>query len=173
VLKESSLGEVCPACGYKRRVFEPYEDPVSPRRRFLLDLDAHPILVHFPQAFVSILPPLVLLNWVFPDFFGNELAAVIAFCALVLPLLTAGALASGLFDAKLKFKRLSPPLPRRKIAVGGVLLLLSTAGALLVGLQGYHAGTRLYLLLLAGGMLVCAVLLGMMGKRLLPAILRG
>jgi hypothetical protein len=167
------VGGVCPACGLKRSVFEPYEDKVSRRRRFLLDLDSHPILVHFPQTFASILPPLILAHLLFPTFYGQELVAVISFTALVLPLGSVGALASGLFDAKLKLKRLGTPALIRKIAAGSALLLISAANALIVAFQGFRPQTRVYVLALSLACLVCAVLLGMMGKKLIPVIMRG
>ena len=172
-IKEQKLGEVCPACGLKRSVFEPYEDKVSPRRRFLLDLDSHPILVHFPQTFASILPPLIVANLLLPAFYGPELIAVISFTALVLPLTSLGALASGLFDAKLKLKRLGTPALLRKAAAGGALLLISAGNALIVLFQGYRPQTRIYVLTLSLACLACAVLLGMMGKKLIPVIMRG
>jgi len=172
VMRESRVGEVCPACGFKRSVFQPYEEKISPWRRRLLDLDAHPILVHFPQALGSMLPPLVVLNLVLPDFYGPELQAVIAFVALVLPLSVLGALASGLFDGRLKFKRLGTPALVRKIAVGAALVVLSTTNAILVVAAGYQA-VQFYVLGLSLASFVCAVLLGMMGKRLLGCILPG
>ncbi len=173
IIKERNLGEVCPACGLKRSVFEPYERKVSPRRQFLLDLDSHPILVHFPQTFASILPPLILANLLFPAFYGQELVAVISFTTLVLPLTSMGAVASGLFDAKLKLKRLGTPALIRKIAAGSALLLISAANALIVAFQGFRPQTRIYVLALSLACLVCAVLLGMMGKKLIPVIMRG
>ena len=173
ILEERKVGEVCPACGLKRSVFEPYEDKVSRRRRFLLDLDFHPILVHFPQTFASILPPLILANLLFPAFYAEQLVAVISFAALVLPLGCVGALASGLFDAKLKLKRLGTPAVIRKIAAGSALLLISAANALIVASLGFRPQTRVYVLALSLACLVCAVLLGMMGKKLIPVIMRG
>ena len=173
IIQERKVGEVCPACGLKRSVFEPYEDKVAPRRRFLIDLDSHPILVHFPQTFASILPPLILANLLFPTFYAKELVAVICFTALVLPLGCVGALASGLFDAKLKLKRLGTPALIRKIAAGSALLLISTANALIIVFQGFRPQTRLFILVLSLACLACAVLLGMMGKRLIPVIMRG
>ncbi|NQU21551.1 MAG: rubrerythrin [Candidatus Nealsonbacteria bacterium] len=173
ITRESKLGEVCPACGFQRSVFEPYEDKVSPRRRFLLNLDLHPILVHFPQAFVSMLPPLILANLLLPSFYEKELAVVTSFTALLLPLTTVGAFLSGLFDARIKLKRLSPPALIRKIAAGSALLLFSAVGGVIVALQGFTAETRIYVLLLSLASLACAVLLGMMGKRLIPVVLPG
>lgn len=173
VIKERKLGKVCPACGLRRSVFEPYEEIISPKRSFLLNLDAHPILVHFPQTFASILPPLILANLFFPAFYAQELAAVISFTALVLPLTTVGALASGLLDAKVKLKRLGTPALIRKITVGCGLLLFSAAGGLVVAFAGFHPQTHIYVLALSMASLVCAVLLGMMGKKLIHVILPG
>ena len=39
--------------------------------------------------------------------------------------------------------------------------------------QGYRPETRIYVLALSLACLVCAVLLGMMGKKLIPVIMRG
>ena len=173
IIQERKLGKVCPACGLRRSVFEPYEDKVSPRRRFLLDLDLHPILVHFPQTFASILPPLILANLLLPSFYAQELAAVTSFSALLLPVTTVGAFLSGLFDARIKLKRLSPPALIRKISAGSALLLFSTGGGLIVALQGFTPETRIYVLLLSLASFACAVSLGAMGKKLIPTILPG
>ncbi len=51
VTAESKLGDRCPACGAPRAVFEPYTDRISGRRRKILDLHLHLIVIHFPQAF--------------------------------------------------------------------------------------------------------------------------
>jgi rubredoxin len=173
VMEERKVGRVCPACGLRRSVFQPYEDKISPTRRFLLNFDAHPILVHFPQTFASILPPLVAVNLLFPRFYGQELTGVICFTALVLPLTSLGALASGLFDARLKLKRLGTPALIRKASIGSSLLLLSGANGLLVAFRGFQSEARIYVLAISLACFVCAVLLGMMGKRLIPVMMPG
>ena len=173
IMKQHKVGAVCPACGLRSKVFESYEDKVSPRRRFLLDFDAHPILIHFPQTFTSILPPLIIANLLFPWFYGEALVAVIVFTALVLPPAAIGAIASGLFDARLKLKKVTTPALLRKIAAGVGMLVFSSANALLILLRGFGAETRIIVLALALACLVCAVSLGMMGKRLIPVILPG
>ena len=90
-----------------------------------------------------------------------------------LPLGSVGALASGLFDAKLKLKRLGTPALVRKAVAGSALLLISAANALVVLFQAFRTETRIYVLALSLACLVCAVLLGMMGKKLIPVIVRG
>ncbi len=173
LMKQRKLGKVCPACGLRSSVFEPYQEKISARRSFLLNLDLHPILVHFPQSFASILPPLILTQLLLPTFYREQLIAVTSFTALVLPLTTAAAFAAGLFDAKIKLKRLVMPALIRKIAAGSALLLFSAANGLVVALHGYNGETQVYVLALSVASFVCAVLLGMMGKKLIPAILPG
>jgi len=173
LIREDKLRKVCPACGLRRKIFEPYEPRISAWRSFILDLDLHPILVHFPQAFCTILPLLVLGRIAMPSFYAQQLDAVIQFTVLLLPLTVVGAILSGLIDAKVKLKRLRNPAPLRKIIVGTLLLALSVANAAVVSLGGFDQTTRLYVLLLSSATLACAVLLGMMGKKLIAAILPG
>ena len=173
-MEQGKLRRACPACGLPAKVFEPYQQKISPRRSFILNLDLHPILVHFPQAFCSILPPLVIVSMLFPGFYGPELIAVVGFTSLVLPLTVVGALISGLIDAQTKLKKLSPPALVQKIAVGSSLLGLSIAMASIIARGGFQAGPgRIAVLLLSLASFGCAVLLGMMGKRLINAILPG
>jgi len=172
-MKEVKLGEVCPACGLRRSVFEPYEDKVSARRRFILDLDLHPILVHFPQTLATILPPLIVATILFPTFYGQELLVVAGFTALVLPAAAVGALISGLIDARVKLKTLRTPALVRKIAAACSLLAFSAVNALIVAFYGCQPGNRVWILALSVASFLCAVLLGMMGKRLIPVIRPG
>ena len=173
VTRRDRLRQVCPACGAKISVFEPFEDRVSARRRFILELDLHPILVHAPQTFATILPALAVLVMVFPQFYAAELTAVVCFTALILPVSVLGAIASGLVDGKLKFKRLGPPLVVQKIIVGTCLLAVSTAGALVVLRHGFQGGARAAVVSLGTASFVCAVLLGHTGKQLIRPILPG
>ena len=173
IMKQRSLGQVCPACGLPKTAFEPYKEKLSPGRSLILNLDLHPMLVHFPQAFCSILPLLVIAGILFPTFYAEQLVAVASFTAVVLPLTVVGALLSGLIDAKTKLKKLGTPALVRKIVVGSTLLLVSAANALVVVLSGFRPGTRICVLLLSMASLVCAMLLGMMGKKLIQVVLPG
>jgi len=51
VTDQGNIKDVCPACGVPAKMFEPYNHPVSLKRRRILDLHTHPVMVHFPQAF--------------------------------------------------------------------------------------------------------------------------
>jgi rubredoxin len=173
VMRKDKLGRVCPACGAKAAAFEPHKDRVSARRRMILNLDLHPILVHAPQAFAALLPVLVAAAMLGPSFYAAELRAVIGFFVLVLPLGTVTAIASGLVDGKLKFKRLSPPYLVQKIVAGIGLLIVSGANAAVVLVAGLGPRTMPWVLGLAAASLACAVFLGHTGKKLILPILPG
>ena len=173
VMRKDKLGRVCPACGAKAAAFEPYKDRVSARRRMILNLDLHPILVHAPQTFAALLPGLVAVAMLFPAFYPAELGAVIGFSALILPPGVAGAIASGLVDGRVKFKRLSTPLVVQKIAAGTCLLIVSGANATVVLVGRLESGTMPWVLGLGLASLACAVVLGHTGKKLILPILPG
>ena len=173
VSRKGALRRVCPACGAGLSAFEPYEDRVSARRRLILSLDLHPILVHAPQTFATLLPGLALVAMLFPAFYSAELCAVVCFTSLVLPVSVVGAIVSGLIDGKVKFKRLGVPLVVRKIIVGACLLIVSTLNAAIIVVGGFQDGTRPLVVSLGVASLVCAVLLGTSGKNLILPILPG
>jgi len=173
VMKQSRLGDVCPACALAAKVFQPHEDRISPRRSFILNLDLHPILVHFSQAFAAVLPALVAMSIFFPNFYGQEFVVITCFFVFTLPPTTVAALASGLIDGRVKLKQLRAPDLVRKIVTGSSLLALSAANAAIVLLGGFNSGTKVYVLALSLACLACAVILGMIGKRLIPVILPG
>ena len=68
VLKESELGDVCPACGLPRKVFEDYKERMSPGRSKILQLDLHPIAVHFPQSMLVLSLLALIINLLNPYF---------------------------------------------------------------------------------------------------------
>jgi len=173
VTRKDKLRRVCPVCGAKLSAFEPYSDDVSARRRFILNLDLHPILVHAPQTFAVLLPALMVAMWFFPDFYPGELKTVACFSALVLPLGVVGSILSGLIDGRVKFKRLSPPLLRLKIALGAGMLAVTTVNAAVVLSGGYTPATEPWVFGLAAASLVLAVLLGANGKKLIAPIVAG
>ncbi len=173
IMRERRVRKVCPACGLPKKVFEPYAERISPTMSLILNLDLHPILVHFPQAFASILPFLAVATIWFRTVYCDELTVVLCFTAIALPVTTLGAFVSGLVDAKTKLKRLTTPALIKKMTAGAALFLFSAGNALIIVRAGYVPGTRVYVLLLSIASLVCAVLLGMMGKKLIPVIMAG
>ncbi len=49
VAVSDKIKEVCPACGVPAKMFAPFNSPISLKRRRILDLHTHPVMVHFPQ----------------------------------------------------------------------------------------------------------------------------
>lgn len=169
VMKESELGDVCPACGLPYTVFEPYREKVSADRLRILAMDVHPIAIHLSQTFVALVPVLLIFNFLFPDFYPTIIRSVIAFSVYVFPLTLLLSFASGLLDGIYRFKTLKTPLLKSKIIYGTLIIVLSIAQVIVFRLANYSG----YLLLLSVASLACAVKLGSMGKHLIDVILPG
>lgn len=125
IIRKEKLGDVCPACGVSSKVFEPYKDRVAPKRRFLLDLDLHPIAVHFPQTIAVFIMNCALVAMVFPNFKAHEISEFVKMLAILMPISVFGAFVSGIIDGKLRFKKIDTLAHRRKIVVGSIMILVS------------------------------------------------
>jgi hypothetical protein len=169
VMKASELGDVCPACGLPRNVFEPYREKVSPNRLFLLSLDIHPIAIHVSQTFVAMTPVLILFHAIFPLFYQEIIHAVINFFIVLLPFSLLLSFSTGLVDGITRFKTLRTPLLWSKIVYSSIIIVLS-----FVQLLTYTPGVYNWVtILLSLGSLACAVKLGLIGKKLINVILPG
>lgn len=173
VMEADKLGDVCPACGMPRKVFEPYREKVSRNRLLVLNLDLHPIAIHFSQTFVGAIPLIFLIGALFPNFYPDELMIVNKVMIVTLPLTMLISFASGMIDGYTRFKTYKTPMLLRKIALSGVITLLSTIASVIVIKNGLTIDNRIFIILLILGCLVCAVTLGLMGKKLLNVILPG
>lgn len=170
VMKKSELGTgVCPACGLPHTVFEPYREKVSAKRLFLLGLDIHPIAIHLSQTFVAMIPGLMIFHLIFPNFFPEIIHPVISFSVFVFPLTLLLSFASGLLDGLTRFKTLETPLLKSKIIYSLIIVVLSGLVAILFKPETYN----FWIVLLSLGALVCAVKLGLLGKKLINVILPG
>ena len=169
VMKESDLGDVCPACGLPRSVFEPYRERVSANRLFILALDIHPIAIHLSQTFVALTPMLIIFHWLFPNFQEVIVHSVINFSIFMLPISLIASTISGIIDGMTRFKTLKTPLLQSKIYYSVAVLILSFA-------QWYSASNNennLPTFIISIFIFACAVKLGLMGKALLNVILPG
>jgi len=169
VMKASELGDVCPACGLPRNVFEPYRERVSPNRLLILSLDIHPIAIHVSQTLVAFTPLLIIFHWIFPEFQETIVHSVINFSIYMLPLSLLASFVSGLLDGITRFKTLRTPMLKSKIIYSIAITLLSVIQLIIFKPEEYN------LLTLAIGVIIlaCAVKLGLLGKRLLDVILPG
>lgn len=173
VMRADKLGDVCPACGLPRKVFEPYREKVSSNRLMILNLDLHPIAIHFSQAFVGAIPLLFLFTALFPNFYAEELTIVNLVMIVTLPVMMIVALLSGMIDGYTRFKTFKTPMLIRKLVLSGVITVLSAVASILVIKDGLTPGNTFIIILLILGCLACGVVLGLMGKKLLNVILPG
>jgi len=169
VMKESDLGDVCPACGLPRSVFEPYREKVSANRLFILALDIHPIAIHLSQTFVALTPLLIIFHLLFPDVQETMVHSVINFSIFALPFSLILSFISGLIDGITRFKTLRTPMLRSKIIFSSSILVLAFV-QLIIFIPGTYTWLTILLSLAAFG---CAVKLGLLGKHLIDVILPG
>ncbi len=169
VMKESELGDVCPACGLPRDVFEPYREKVSPGRLRFLALDIHPIAIHLSQTFVVLVPFLILFHYLFPDFEPTIIHSVVTFSVYVFPLTLILSAISGYADGLVRFKTINTPLLIKKIILSVIIITLSIVQVIAFNRDTYPW----YFLLLSLISLGTAVQLGMLGKHLIDVILPG
>ena len=169
VIEADKLGDVCPACGMPRKVFEPYRERVSRNRLMLLNFDLHPIAIHLSQTMVIAIPAITIIMKLFPGFQTDILRNVLVFAVFLFPFTLLLAIGTGIVDGLTRFKTLATPLLRIKIIFSIIILLLSIALFLVARDQNYNYLTIiLSLLSLAAG-----IRLGLWGKKLINVILPG
>lgn len=126
VMEADKLGDVCPACGMPRKVFEPYREKVSLNRLRLLNLDLHPIAIHLSQALVIAIPVFILIAGLFPAFKPEVVRGVLVFSVFAFPFTLVLAILTGIIDGLTRFKTLKTPLLKFKIIFSIVILSLSS-----------------------------------------------
>jgi uncharacterized membrane protein len=174
VVEASRVGEVCPACGVPRKMMEAWKDPLSPRRRFLLGLDVHPIIDHFSITFATCAVVVALFVLLLPDVLRQTSMSVMRVFVGVLPLAVLASYVSGLYDGKLRFRRTSTPVLRTKKLLGALFFVFAVTAAVLCFLGDPFTtwvGVSVTALEILG--LGCAFFLGRAGKDLLSAFFPG
>ena len=174
VTKEGKIKDICPACGVPATMFEPYTDPVSEKRRIILGLHIHPIMVHFPQAFAITLFLLAVLSYLAPLVIKEMLFDSIQVISFLLPFFVVLSLITGLFDGKIRFRKVTTPLLKKKIILGLIFLITSIALAF-VAFSGQLPASpfREYFTLLTIIAVACGAGLGLLGGHLMEAKLPG
>ena len=176
VMEKSALGEVCPACGVKAQMFEPFEEKVTGLRHLLLELDIHPITVHLPETLAALL---LLFTLVFPLIPANLQAQFLWPTAQILswlfPLSVAAGFVTGLWDAKVRYRKVTTPILVRKIGLGVLLFLTSIAQAVLVSVgPGFQSfGLWLGYLIVSAISLGLGSILGKIGVKLIHGAMPG
>jgi len=169
VIEVDKLGDVCPACGMPRKVFEPYRERVSRNRLVLLNFDLHPIAIHLSQALVIAIPLLAIVTNLFKQFQPEILKNVLIFSVFVFPFTLILAILTGIVDGLTRFKTLATPILRVKIIFSLIILSLSVA-LFFIAPQGNLFFLTIVLSILALG---AGFQLGLWGKKLINVILPG
>jgi uncharacterized membrane protein len=123
VIEEGKLGEICPACGVPRSAFEDFTPRVSEKRRKLMELNSHPIILHFPLGFILFILILTFITLIFPTFYATEIYATIKLLSFTLPFAVILAMLTGIFDANTRFKKITTPRLKKKIIFGSGFLV--------------------------------------------------
>ena len=169
VMEADKLGDVCPACGLPRKVFEPYRERVSRNRLILLNFDLHPIAIHLSQTLVITIPVFVLLRNFFADFQPEIVSNVLRFSVFVFPFTLVLAIITGIIDGLTRFKTLATPLLRVKIIFSIIILTLSVIMAFTAPHEEHYTVTLILSILSLGA----GIQLGLWGKKLINVILPG
>jgi hypothetical protein len=169
VMEADKLGDVCPACGLPRKVFEPYRERVSLNRLRLLNLDLHPIVIHLSQALVIAIPLLTILTHFIPGLYPEVLKNVLTFSIVLFPFTLALAIMTGVVDGLTRFKTLKTPLLRVKIIFSLIILTLSVVLFFIYK----NEGNNILITILSVLCLGCGIQLGLWGKKLINVILPG
>lgn len=168
-MEADKLGDVCPACGLPRKVFEPYRERVSRNRLILLNLDLHPIAIHLSQSLVIAIPLLVLLKAYFTSFQPEIIKNVLTFSVFVFPFTLVLAIVTGVVDGLTRFKTLATPLLRVKIIFSLIILTLS----IIIFFVAPNEKNTILTIILSILSLGAGVQLGLWGKKLINVILPG
>lgn len=170
VMDAHKLKAVCPACGVPAKMFEPFVDKVSFKRRTLLALDLHPVMVHFPQAFTATLLVLSAALLLVPTMLRESIEGAIIILGISLPFTVILSFGSGLFDGRVRFRKLNAPLLRKKMAFGTLFFVLACAIAFFT-VSGYltHTLPALKIALLSAFAMAIAAWLGLAGAGLVTA----
>ena len=169
VIEADKLGDVCPACGMPRKVFEPYRERVSRNRLMLLNFDLHPIAIHLSQALVMAIPVLAIITTAFKQFQPEIVKDVLRFSVFIFPLTLVLAIITGIIDGLTRFKTLATPILRVKIIFSLIILTLSVALFFTTLCGNLYVLTIILSILSLGA----GFQLGLWGKKLINVILPG
>jgi rubredoxin len=174
ILEGAEPPGICPACGFKGKIFEEYESPVSEKRRKILDLHIHPVMVNLPVAFaasMSLISFLAVIGVVRePSVFMGMLKAMV----LILPFSALFATLAGIYDGKLRFKRVDTPHLKKKLALASIFILISALLFLIPFFLDLAPSTYNFIVLVFSAVLLAiAIILGLIGGRLIESKVRG
>jgi hypothetical protein len=169
IMEKSGLKDKCPACGVPSKMFESYIEKVSEKRKAILSLDLHPIMVHFSISFSF---SVLLLNLILLFISGeiqSSLKITTGVLSICLPLTVLLTFFAGIIDGRIRFRRVTTPILKRKIILGISFFLLSVI-LLIINISGNGLLlSQIIIIILSAGCMTCGFVLGIMGKGLINA----
>ena len=173
IMDKNKLGEVCPACGVQKTAFEDYKETMSEKRKKILDMHLHPMIVHFPQAFGIAIPAFIILalilNLIPDNPFSGILFSAVAVLVFFLPLSAAVAIVMGIIDGNTRFKKISTILLKQKIIIGIILLVLSAVAAIYSLINPVTSSSFVLVLILSILCVPCEIMLGNIGSSIMDS----
>ncbi len=166
IIQEGKLGDRCPACGVPKTAFIPYEDRLSPKRRKILNLHLHNIMVHFPQAFAVLMLFSMVMVFNIRGVWQADFMITVKILSIFLPISVLGSIITGMLDGKTRFKRLNTRVLKKKIMLGTIFLVFSIGILLALNLSALEYGWRLLALALTALCVLASMVLGYNGGRL-------
>ena len=167
VMGKNQLKDKCPACGVAAKMFEPYVERLSFFRRVVLFLDIHPVFVHFPQAFTFTILLLLALCLTLSGSLRDMLLATLKTLSFCLPFTVAATIAAGLFDGKIRFRKVTTPILIKKIYIGSSFFILSFVNLCVVSLMPVSKVVLAGSLVLVFLCFLCTLVLGLLGAKLM------
>ncbi len=175
IMEEGKLGDRCPACGAPKTAFAPYVDTVGARRRALLNLQLHPVGVHFPVSFTAALLLFAIIGAFLTGDAKILLNDTIKVLGSAFPVVVIASGVLGYIDGKTRFRKIGvSAILKRKILYASLLLVLSAG--ITAAVWTIDAGSGTYSLvvgLLSAGSLGLVVQLGLLGTSILGAAFPG
>jgi O-antigen/teichoic acid export membrane protein/rubredoxin len=164
IMEEGKVGDRCPACGAPRAAFEPYNDPMSSRRRNLLKLELHPVAVHFPISLTVAVLVLMIIIAFLSGRAHSMLADTVKILVLLIPALVIMSGIVGIIDGKIRFRKIrNSTILKKKIVGACVLFLVLTAQTVIIWTSGFSnisIAISAALAAIAVGVIVYLALLG-------------
>ena len=173
IMEEKNLKDVCPACGVPKTAFVEYKYAISEKRQQKLSLHLHPISVHFPEAIAVFLTGFIFLAFITSGTISDYLIIVNKTLSLIFPLTIVIASVAGVYDAKIRFKKLSPPYIKIKIYLGILLFISSIVTLVLLQSSTYSTFLKIVLVILAIINLAICTVLGKMGGTMIDSQMPG
>lgn len=173
IMEEKALEGVCPACGVPKTAFVEHKLNINEKRQAILDLHIHPITVHLPEATAIFMVGFMIIAFLAAGTIKDNLETANKILSFFFPITILVAIFSGIYDGKIRFKKLSPPYLKLKIYLGIVLLVTSIISAVLFQIYFSNFAAKIIIFVLSLINLVLCAIIGKVGGKLMESKMPG